>query len=148
MAKPAASAPRKPREHTTTVRVRYSEVDRMNVAHHMHYLAWFETGRTELMREAQAPYASVESEMDVFFPVVEVGARYRRPARYDELLEVRTAIGAFDGPRVRFDYRIVRPGAGALLASGFTVHAAVGRDGRPRRLPARLRQRLLAWEGL
>ncbi len=134
------------REHVTAIRVRYPEVDRMNVVHHMHYLAWFEMGRTELMRAAEASYASVEDEMGVLFPVVEVGARYHRPARYDEVLEVRTAIGELAGPRVRFEYRVVRPGPETLLASGFTVHAAVTREGRPRRVPPRLTRTLSAWE--
>ncbi len=134
------------KEEVTAFRVRYPEVDRMAVAHHMHYLAWFEMGRTELMRSAGIPYGTVEETLGVMFPVVEVGARYRRPSRYDEPLEVRTTIADMAGPRVRFEYRIVRPPAGDLLADGFTVHAAVGRDGRPHRVPAALVDALTRWE--
>lgn len=154
------------REEVTPVRVRYPEVDRMGVAHHVHYLEWFERGRTELMRSAGAAYAQVEDEMGLQFPVVEAGARYRRPARYDDLLEVRTRLAPIAGPRVRFEYRVVRPAAPAaagprgnvtgahaaagdseLLAEGFTVHAAVGRDGRPCRVPEGLRRALEGWAG-
>ncbi len=133
------------REEVTPVRVRYPEVDRMGVVHHVHYVEWFERGRTEFMRRAGVAYAGVEDEMGVMFPVVEVGARYRRPARYDEALEVRTRIGSLEGPRVRFDYRVVRPATGELLAEGFTVHAATGREGRPRRIPGPLLDALRAW---
>lgn len=133
------------REEVTPFRVRYPEVDRMGVAHHTHYVAWFEMGRTELMRSAGFPYGEVEDDLGVMFPVIEVGARYRSPARYDELLEVRTALGTIAGPRVRFNYRIVRPSTGALLAEGFTVHAAVDRSGRPHRVPESLRGALAAW---
>jgi acyl-CoA thioester hydrolase len=141
---PPVAKPR--REEVTPFRVRYPEVDRMNVAHHMHYLAWFEMGRTELMRSAGVPYGEVEDGMGVSFPVVEAGARYRRPARYDEALEVRTAIGVAAGARVRFDYRIVRPAGGEVLAEGFSVHAALGPDGRPHRVPALLVDALARWE--
>ncbi len=132
-------------EHVTVVRVRYPEVDRMAVAHHMHYLAWFETGRTELMRAAGVPYAEVEERLGVMFPVIEVGVRYRAPARYDEELEIRTSVGFIEGPRVRFNYRIVRPEGGALLAEGFSVHAATNREGRPQRVPRGLKTALDTW---
>lgn len=134
-------------EAVVPFRVRYPEIDRMGVAHHMHYLAWFEMGRTELMRAAGVPYAAVEEEMGFLFPVVEADARYRSPARYDEQLEVRTSLGPMDGPRVRFDYRVVRPTTGETLAEGFTIHAAVERaSGRPRRIPAPLVAALRQWE--
>ena len=130
---------------STPFRVRYPEVDRMGVAHHTHYLAWFELGRTELMREAGLPYGLLEDERGILFPVVEAGARYRRPARYDEELEVRTGLAALTAVRVRFEYRVVRPADGVLLAEGFSEHAAVGRDGRPQRLPPEMMERLSPW---
>ncbi|MCU0230012.1 MAG: acyl-CoA thioesterase [Acidobacteria bacterium] len=133
------------RSETTPFRVRYPEVDRMGVVHHTHYFVWFELGRTELMRSAGLPYGVLEDEEGILFPVVETGARYRRPARYDEALEVRTGIAALTPVRVRFEYRIERPADGSLLADGFSVHAAVGRDGRPQRLRHDIMARLSTW---
>jgi len=124
------------------LRVRYPETDRMGVAYHGHYLAWFELGRTELMREAGCPYGELEDRAALFFPVVEVGVQYRASARYDEVLEVRTWLVSVGGARVRFEYRLVRPADDRVLALGFTEHAAVGPDGRPVRLPNDLRDRL------
>lgn len=141
----SVAAPAPGRTEVTAFRVRYPEVDRMGVAHHTHYLVWFELGRTELMRSAGFAYGEVEDRLGVLFPVVEAGVRYRQPARYDEELEVRTRVATIGGPRVRFEYHIVRPGTGALLAEGFTVHAAIGRDGRPHRVPAPLVAALAAW---
>ncbi len=130
------------RSEVTRFRVRYPEVDRMGVAHHAHYLVWFELGRTELMRRAGLPYGSLEDTRGLLFPVIEIGARYRRPARYDEELEVLTTLGEVSPVRVRFDYEVVRPLDGTRLADGFSVHAAVGRDGRPQRLSDELMERL------
>ena len=125
-----------------TTRVRYPETDRMGVAHHTHFLVWFELGRTELMRRVGCPYGELEDEDGVFFPVVEVGARYLAPARYDEVLAVDTEIDRLGGARVRFSYRITREASGEPVATGFTEHASVGGAGKPRRLPQDLRARL------
>ena len=127
------------RSGSTRIRVRYPEVDRMGVAHHTHHLAWFEIGRTELMREAGMTYARVEDD-GVFLPVIEATCRYLAPVRYDECLTVHTGLEAARGARVRFTYRIERDVDGAVVATGSTVHAATDRHGRPRRLPASLRE--------
>ncbi|GAB4222207.1 MAG: thioesterase family protein [Acidobacteriota bacterium] len=131
--------------HCTTVRVGYPEVDRMGFAHHSRYPVWFEIGRTELMRAAGLPYVRLEEELGLMFPVVELGARYRRPARYDELLTVRTVLAGLAGVRVRFRYRIEGPDGTGELARGFTEHASCGLDGRPRRIPVAVREILAPW---
>jgi len=114
----------------------------MGVAHHSHFFVWFELGRTELMRQAGCAYGVLEDDDGVFFPVIEAGARYLLPARYDDVLEIETRLAAAGGVRVRFDYVLRRPDDARVLAKGFTVHASCGRDGRPARLPDTVRQRL------
>ena len=114
----------------------------MRVVYHAHYLVWFEIGRTELMRGLDCCYGELEEREDLFFPLREVGARYHAPARYDDVLEVCTALKTVGGASMRFEYRVLHRDEGRLLASGFTEHAAVDGAGRPRRLPAELRRRL------
>jgi acyl-CoA thioester hydrolase len=130
-------------ESRTTTRVRYPETDRMGVAHHTHYLAWFEIGRTELMRERDCPYGDLEENEGVYFPVVRLEAVYRNSARYDEVVAVSTRLISVRGVSVRFEYTITREEDGTILATGMTEHAAVTRDGKPRRLPAAIKQRLM-----
>lgn len=130
------------RASRTTTRVRYPETDRMGVAHHTHYFVWFELGRTELMREAGCAYGELEDASGVYFPVVEAGAAYKASARYDEVLEIETRLTAAEGVRVRFDYVVRRAGDGRVLATGHTVHASCGEDGRPARIPGSIRERL------
>ena len=125
-------------EGVVQVRVRYPEVDRMGVAHHANHFVWFEIGRTELMRERGVTYASIEEE-GLFLPVVSASCTYRAPARYDEVLRVHTALAEAGPARVTFSYRVEREADGLLVATGTTTHAAVDRQGRPRRMPARLR---------
>ena len=124
-------------EGVIQVRVRYPEVDRMGVAHHSYHFVWFEIGRTELMRGRGLPYTRLEEE-GTFLPVIEAACAYRAPARYDDLLSVRTVLAQIGPVRVTFSYRIERDADGTLLATGTTTHAAVDGRGRPRRLPARV----------
>lgn len=133
--------------HRLSTRVRYPETDRMGVAHHSHFPVWFELGRTEWMREIGCPYGEMEDRDGVFFPVVDLGVRYLRPARYDQLLEIETRLASSEGVRVRFEY-VIRDEGGSTLATGHTVHASVGRNGRPKRLPVDIRERLVAEMGM
>lgn len=134
------------REIRTSLRVRYPETDRMGVVYHAHYLVWFELGRTELMRGLGATYGKLEDEQGISFPVIAAGARYRFPARYDELLTVCTKLVEIGRARVRFEYRILREEDAKLLVEGFTEHATVGPNGRPTRMPDDLRHKLEAGE--
>jgi acyl-CoA thioester hydrolase len=120
------------------IRVRYAETDQMGVAHHTSYLVWFEAGRTEFIRDRGHSYAQIEAD-GWLLVVVEARCRYLRPARYDDLLVVRTRLGQAGPATLAFDYEVVRRGDGAVLARGTTVHAAVDRTGRPRRIPDGIR---------
>jgi acyl-CoA thioester hydrolase len=113
----------------------------MGVAYHGDYFAWFEVGRTDLLRERGLTYRELEQD-GLRLPVIETHARFLRPAFYDDMLEVRTELTALRGAQVAFAYEVHRPGTPGPIAVGSTSHAAVDLRGRPRRLPADLRRRL------
>jgi acyl-CoA thioester hydrolase len=125
----------------TTTRVRYPETDRMGIAHHTHFFTWFELGRTELMREAGCAYGELEDKERVFFPVIEAGAVFKSPARYDEVISIETRLVRAEGVRVRFEY-VLRREDGTLVATGFTEHASCGDGGKPIRIPEAIVARL------
>jgi acyl-CoA thioester hydrolase len=122
----------------STVRVRYAETDQMGVAWHGTYLAWFEVGRTDLLRRQGYTYRQLE-ETGIRLPVIETHIRYLLPARYDDVLEIHTRLAEMTGVRLRFEYEVRREGTDSPLATGGTAHAAVDGSGRPRRLPPALR---------
>jgi acyl-CoA thioester hydrolase len=122
---------------STKIRVRYADTDRMGVAYYANYLVWFEVGRTEWLRESGWTYREME-EGGVSLPVIEAHCEYRMPARYDDEIEISTAATVLSQVRIRFDYEARLTGTSALAAAGHTVHASLGVDGRPRRLPARV----------
>ncbi len=128
------SAPRS----TSRVRVRYAETDKMGVVYYANYFVWFEVARTDLLRDADWSYRSMETD-GFMLPVIEAHCNYRQPARYDDEIEVRTTAELVSPIRVAFAYEVVRPADDTLLAEGRTVHAALDRDGRPCRLPERVR---------
>ena len=120
------------------VRVRYAETDQMGIVYYANYLVWFEVGRTELLRSLGWSYREMEHE-GIGLPVIEASCHYHRPARYDDELEIRTKGTLLSAVRMQFDYEIMRNPGGELIVSGRTLHAAVNGDGRPARLPARVR---------
>jgi acyl-CoA thioester hydrolase len=121
-------------QHAARVRVRYAETDAMGVVYYANYFVWFEVGRCELLRARGHAYRALESD-GVMLPVIDARCEFRAPARYDDDLRIATVGTLLSPVRVEFRYSVTRAGDGATLASGRTLHAAVDRSGRPRRLP-------------
>ncbi len=121
----------------TTIRVRYAETDRMGLLHHANYLVYFEQARTELLRSLGLTYKDMEDQ-GFLLVVTKVEVRFRRPARYDDLLTVRTTVEKT--MMVRIDHRYEVFCEGQLLAEGSSTLACVDRDGRPQMLPEFLRE--------
>ena len=119
------------------LRVIYGDTDQMGVVYYANYLVWFEVARTEWLREGGWSYREMEAD-GIALPVIEAHCEYRQPARYDDEMEIRTLGTMLTPVRIRFDYEVRKAADGTLAASGHTIHAALGRDGRPRRLPDRV----------
>jgi acyl-CoA thioester hydrolase len=126
-------------ESITRLRVRYAETDQMGVVYYANYLVWFEVARADWLRSFGWTYREME-ESGLLLPVIEAQCEYRAPARYDDEVEIRTSGRLLSLVRVAFSYEI-RLGADATIAAlGRTTHAAMGRDGRPSRLPDRIQE--------
>jgi acyl-CoA thioester hydrolase len=114
--------------YSTDIVVRYAETDQMGVVHHAVYPVYFEAARVELMKAVGCPYEVME-RMGFFLPVVDLGVKYKQPARFGDVLCVKSEILPVKGIRVRIDYKIFKDDL--LLAEGYTLHAFTGKDGRP-----------------
>jgi acyl-CoA thioester hydrolase len=129
-------------EHELDLRVRYAETDQMGVVYHTNYLVWCEIGRTELIRALSGTsYAALEAE-GVALAVAELSIRYHGAARYDNLIRVRTRLEEARSRSVTFDYLITNAETGERLASARTVLVSLDTNGRPTRMPDRLRTQL------
>jgi acyl-CoA thioester hydrolase len=132
--------------HDATIRVRYAETDQMGIVYHANYLIWFEVGRVELMRALGIEYKKMETEDDCYIIVADAHCRYRLSARYDEVLRIRTRIAEARNRTIQFSYEVIRDADGEILATGETTHIICGRNSRPKRLPDRIREILVASE--
>jgi acyl-CoA thioester hydrolase len=112
--------------------VRYAETDMMGVVYHGSYLPWFEVGRTTLLKELGIVYRQLEAD-GYRLPVLEVSAKFFRPALYDDTITIVTTCRERPLLRIRLEYEVKR--GEELLATGFTVHAFIDREGKPVRPP-------------
>ncbi len=119
------------------IRVRYAETDRMGLLHHANYLVYFEQGRTELLRSLGLSYRDLEDQ-GYLLVLTKLEVRYRRPARYDDLLTLRTQVVKTTAVRIDHKYELFCEGT--LLTEGTSTLACVDREGRPQPLPDYLRE--------
>ncbi|MHB0959220.1 MAG: acyl-CoA thioesterase [Pirellulaceae bacterium] len=119
-------------EHETQIRVRYQDADPMGLLHHANYFTYFEVGRTELLRAAGGNYRLME-EQGMLAVVVKAECVYHRPARYDDLLTIRTIIKRITQAKIEHEYQVYRNHE--RLATAHVTMALVNRDGVVQRVP-------------
>ena len=118
------------------IRVIFGDTDQMGVVYYANYLRYFESARAAYWRDLGKSYKDLV-DWGVALPVVEAHCNYKRPAFYEDLLVVDTRVSELRGASLRFAYRVMR--GTDILAEGYTRHAVVGTDGRPKALPEALR---------
>jgi acyl-CoA thioester hydrolase len=123
----------------SVIRVRYAETDKMGVVYYANYFVWFEVARADLLRSLGWTYREME-HAGVALPVIAAHCEYRKPAKYDDEIEVRTKGRMLSPVRMEFTYEIVLRDDQSVAASGHTIHAALDHAGKPCRLPDRIRQ--------
>ena len=116
--------------HQIQIRVRYSETDQMRVVYHGNYAQYFEVGRVELLRNKGVSYKWME-ENGIMLPVVSLSINYKKPARYDELLTLKTILKKQTSVKIEFDYELFNE-EGELLTTGNSILVFVDmKTGRP-----------------
>lgn len=122
-------------KHTITIVPRYSETDKAGVIHHSVYPVWFEMGRTELLRVNGLAYKDLEAQ-GVFFVVADLHLKYRRPAFYDQPVELETVCSEVTASRAQHEYTIKNQDTGTILTQGQSTLACVDTQGKLRRMPS------------
>ena len=121
------------RQIDVEIRVRYSETDAMGFLHHSRYFSYFEVGRTELFRAQGGDYRAME-ESGLFLVIAKAECRFRAPARYDDVLTIRTILSRVSPAKLEHDYEVIRDGV--VLTTAHTVLGCVDRSGAIQRMPA------------
>lgn len=114
------------------IRVRYAETDRMGFLHHANYLVYFEEGRTALARAQGISYRDMEDK-GYLMVLTRAQVRYKSPARYDDVLTLRTSVLRTTLVKLEHRYELFRDGV--LLAEGETTLACIDREGKVQPLP-------------
>jgi acyl-CoA thioester hydrolase len=114
----------------TKIKVRYVETDQMGIVHHSNYFAWFEVGRTELIKQQGLSYKEIEAR-GVIIPLIECGAQFKTGAKYEDELIIRTSMSLLTPVKMDLNYEVIRDSDGKLLATGFTRHAFTNRQLKP-----------------
>lgn len=104
----------------------------MGVVYHSNYVIWFEVGRVEMLRQLGFTYSEMEKQDETHIAVVDLRCRYKAPARYDDVITVRTRLMNVRESLLHFGYEIIRQD-GTLLAEGETTHIVV--DSLFKRIP-------------
>jgi acyl-CoA thioester hydrolase len=120
-------------------RVRYAETDQMGVVYHSEYLIWCEVGRTEFIRELGLPYAQLEKS-GLYLAVTEASLKYRRGARYDDVVRIETRLTEVRSRALTFDYLILNAATLDTLVSAQTRLVGMDASARIRPLPEQLRE--------
>ncbi len=121
-------------EHQVQIRVRYSETDQMGVVYHGNYLPYFEIGRVEWLRNKGISYKSLE-ESGIALPIASLTLNYKKSAKYDDLLTVKTKFKKYSGVKIEFDCEIFNE-SGELLTNAYFLLVFVDtKTGRPTNPP-------------
>jgi acyl-CoA thioester hydrolase len=130
------------REFSWEIRVRYADTDQMSVVYYANYFVWLETARTEFLRSLGIDYRSIEKEKQLALPVIEAYCRYKSPAQYDDIVEIKTKVSQLKNSSLRFDYSLINKESGELLAEAYTTHVFINNQRRPVRIPEKIREAL------
>lgn len=113
--------------HKTNIRVRYADTDKMQFVYNGKYLEFFEVGRTELLRALGLPYTKIEAA-GYQLPVTETHIKYKKPAFYDDVLEIQATANSNLAAIIHIDYIIKRAGTEDIIAEGYTEHIFIKTD--------------------
>jgi acyl-CoA thioester hydrolase len=114
--------------HKFNSRVRFQETDKMGVVYHANYFVWFDMGRTEFLRSLESDYRKLEND-GIWFPVIEVGCKYKSPAKFDDIVTIETYIEELTRVKIKFRYKVYREEE--LLVEGFTVQGITNENLKP-----------------
>jgi len=111
----------------TDIRVRYADTDKMQFVYNGKYLEYFEVGRTELLRSIGLPYSTIENS-GYQLPLLETRIQYKKPAYYDDILEIEASLSELYTAKVHIDYVIRRKTDSEVITTGFTDHIFIKAD--------------------
>ena len=122
-------------------RIRYGETDQMSYAYHGNYAAYFEMGRTEWLRKLGVSYKKMEED-GIMLPVINLNTNYLKPAKYDDILTLKTTLANKPAARIEFKFEITNKQNELLTTASATLVFVNMKTNRPTRIPKYLLDKL------
>lgn len=127
--------------HETKISVRYSETDQMGRVYYSRYLEWFELARSEHLKAAGYPYSEMEKQ-GVYLVVADTYIKYIKPAKYEDVISIKTNIKEITKVSVLFEYEVINDRTKDMLATGNSKLVSVTRDGKITSLPETIKSNI------
>ncbi|WP_139959527.1 acyl-CoA thioesterase [Flavicella sediminum] len=129
-------------ENIMTFRIRYSETDQMGYAHHGNYAQYFEMGRLELMRTIGVSYKKMEED-GLILPVHSIDTRFFKPAKFDDLVTLKTKLKKTPSVRIEFEYEITNENKELITTGNTTLVFFDTTKNRPVKIPQQLLEKFV-----
>ena len=131
------------RTFKTSFRVSWADTDAAQVVHFSNYLRFFERAEEEFYRHLGFSFTDYKLTLGLWFPRVEVLCQYKRPARFNDIVEVELSIEELREKSVKYDFKIVNKESAALLANGYIVIVAADKQtGKATQIPSEIVEKL------
>jgi len=128
-------------EHIHSIKIYYRDVDRMGIVYYSRYFEYFEESRTELLTSVGIDITSIEQE-GITLPVISSHCDFKKGAQFEEEILVKTWINEKPRSTLKINYEVFLKSSYGLLAKGYTIHAFLGANGKPKRPPSKILVRL------
>ncbi len=109
-------------------RAQYYETDRMGIIHHSNYIRWMEEARNDFLCKIGYSYSRMEGE-GISSPVISVSCEYKRPVRFDDAVEIKTALSEYNGVRMKLRYVMTNLADGKICTLAESTHCFLEADG-------------------
>ncbi len=124
-------------QHTHSVKIYYRDVDKMGIVYYSRYFEYFEESRTELLASVGFDITSIEQE-GITLPVISSYCDFKKGAQFEQEILIKTWIDERPKSTLRINYEAILKGSTSLIASGYTIHAFIGINGKPKRPPSKI----------
>ena len=132
----------------TQIRIHYALTDQMGVVYHGHYAQFYEIGRAEAIRNIGYSYKDIEA-MGIIMPVVDIHSRFLRPAKYDDLITVKTTLKELPiHHKIVFHHEIYNAKDELLNTGDVTLYFMQSKDMKRCEMPTALKDKLVGYFGV
>ena len=129
----------------TQIRIHYALTDQMGMVYHGHYAQFYEIGRAEAIRQIGYTYKDIE-EMGIIMPVVDIHSRFLRPAKYDDLITVKTTLKELPHHhKIVFHHEIYNEQDELLNTGDITLYFIDAKTMKRGEMPEELKEKLIGY---